>query len=136
MTPTIKSQVEINAESMRSAEKTIVEMVNGRSLILTGKLELSAPLTFPSKKKTKEFKKLLNWVIEYPTIKRVSMFLRRYSRFSGTEAVKIEYSPKELKIQEYRKAYVEARKKAIEAYERYKEEKGDFFKSIQLHVNS
>jgi len=136
MTPTIKSQVEINAESMRSAEKTIVEMVNGRGLVLSEKMELSATLTFPSKKKTKEFKKLLNWVIEYPTIKRVSMFLRMYARFSGTPTVKVEYSQKELKIQEYRKAYVEARKKAIEAYARYKEEKGDFFKSIQLRVNS
>ena len=136
MTPTIKSQVDINTESMNSVEQTIVEMVNGRGLIFSGKLNLSASLNFPSKNKTKEFKKLLNRVLEYPTIKRVSMFLRMYSRLSGTDIVKVEYSPKELKIQEYRKAYVEARKKAEEAQARYKEEKGDFFKSIRLHVNS
>lgn len=136
MQPTIKSQVDINAETLKAAEKTIVEMVNGRGLILTGKLDLSTSVVFPSKKKTKEFRKLLNRVLEYPTIKRVSMFLRMYSKFSGVEAVKVDYSPKEKKIQECRKAYLEARKKAEEALSRYKEEKGDFFKSIQLHVNS
>jgi hypothetical protein len=132
MTTTVKSLVEINATTMAQAEKSIIDMVNGRGLILTGRLDLSATLSFPSKNRQKEFKKRLERVIEHPSMKRVSMFLRMYAQLSGTEAVKIDYSPKEKQIQEYRKAYVEARKKAIEAYSRYKEEKGDFYKSIHL----
>ena len=132
MTTTNKGLVEINAETMTSAEKSIIEMVKGRGLVLTGRLDLSLSLTFPSTNRKKEFKRRLGRVIEYPSMKRVSMFLRMYAQLSNTEQVKIDYSPKEKQIQEYRKAYVEARKKAIEAYSRYKEEKGDFYKSIHF----
>jgi hypothetical protein len=124
-----KGLIEINAGSMESAQKSIIDMVNSRSLVLTGKLDLSVPMSFPSKNREKEIKKRLERVISYPTMKRVSMFLRMYAQLSGTEHVKVDYSAKEKKIQELRKVYVEARKKAIEAYASYKEEKGDFYKS-------
>jgi hypothetical protein len=130
----MKSLVDINQASMDLALKSIVTMVNERVLILTGELTLSGNPNFPSQNKKKEFRKRLNWVIEKPTMKRVSMFLRMYAQFTGTQPVKVDFSPKEKQIQEARKAYVEARKKAQEAHVRYKEEKGDFYKSIRLKV--
>lgn len=132
MSTTTKSLVSINAETMESAKKSITNMVNRRGLVLEGSLDFSKLPTFSSKNKEKDFKRRLERVVDYPTMKRVSMFLRMYSQLTGTSPVKVDYSPKEKKIREYRKEYVEARKKAIEAYSRYKEEKGDFYKSIHL----
>ena len=132
MSTTTKSLVSINAETMETAKNSITNMVNRRGLVLEGSLDFSKPPTFPSKNKEKDFKRRLERVIDYPTMKRVSMFLRMYSQLAGTSPVKVDLSPKEKKIREYRKEYVEARKKAIEAYSRYKEEKGDFYKSIHL----
>ena len=132
MSTTTKSLVSINAETMETAKNSITNMVNRRGLVLEGNLDLSKSPSFPSKNKEKDFKRRLERVIDLPTMKRVSMFLRMYSQFTGTQQVKVDYSAKEKKIREYRKEYVEARKKAIEAYSRYKEEKGDFYKSIHL----
>ena len=134
MTTITKSLLDINAESMKSAEKSITNFVTGRNLVLDGKLDLSSPLNFPSKKKTKGFKKLLERIIERASMKNISIFLRYYSKFSNTAQVKIDHSPKEKQIQEARKAYIEARKTAIEMYAKYKEEKGDFYKSISSKV--
>ena len=129
---TTKNLLEINFATMAQAQKSIIEMVSKRSLVLSETLNLDGTLNFPSQNKTKEFKKNLNWVIEYPTMKRISIFLRMYAEFTGTKSIKIDFSPKEKKIKEARKAYIEARKKAQEAQSFYKEVKGDFYKSIRL----
>lgn len=132
MSTTITDPVEINTMSMNTAATSIAAFVNGRKLVLSGTIQLDPNIKFPSQNKKKEFRKLLERVIKHPTMKNVSIFLRKYAKYTETETVKIDYSEKEKKIQEYRKAYIEARKKAEEAQARYKEEKGDFFKNLTL----
>lgn len=128
---TKKSLTAINAESVESAKKSAIEMANKRGLILTGIENVTfSDIKLPSKNQQKEFARRLERVIEFPSMKKIALFLRMYSKLSGKNGISIDYSSKEKKIKEARKAYTEARKKVMEAYQSYKEEKGDFYKSL------
>jgi hypothetical protein len=84
---------------------------------------------FESKNQEKVFRKLL-WRMENKiSMKNANWFLRLYAKvFKLEKAPRVEYSEKELKIKEARKAWKKMQLEADRLQAVYKTEKGDFYK--------
>lgn len=121
---------EITSENLKLAQDNIKQFAKRRKLVLTGDLNLDdRGLTFPSKRQKKAFQKSLGLVIAHPSMKAISLFLRRIDKYSSHKPVKLEYSEQEKAIQVARKEWKFLQKKADEARLKYKELKGSFYKS-------
>lgn len=81
-----------------------------------------------SKRQMKKIQKYCFWIEKNPTLRNINSFYGLLSRTYGVERVRIEISLKEQKIQAARKEWIIARNKAEVALEKYKAEKGDFYK--------
>lgn len=86
-----------------------------------------------SKSQMKKIQKYCFWIEKNPTLKRINTFLSILSRFFGIDRVHIKISLKEEKIQKARKEWLKARNEADKLLGIYKEEKGDFYKKINLN---
>ena len=119
---------EINAENLQNAKTSIEQFVQRRKLVLTGEVPTEI-LTFPSTNRKKAFRDALRRVIANPTMKSTNMYLRHFGKLNETPIVKVEYSELEKSIKAAREEWKAIRNKAEEARLKYKEVKGDFYKS-------
>lgn len=126
---THKEQIEITSENLCMAKVSIQEMVTKRKLVINGEISVLVPVTFPSTNKKKEFRKSLERVINHPTMRNTNLYLHKLSKLNGETISKIEYSEKEKAIKLARKEWREHVKKGWELRDKYKTEKGDFYKS-------
>lgn len=98
--------------------------------------KFSSALSDLSKKKRKRLAKAMWGVNNYPTLKKINLFLHFLMKNVMKSDVRVRVIPsaKEIAIQEKRKAYKETLAKVKAAYADYKLEKGDFYK-IKLAKN-
>lgn len=129
MTTQEKVRIEITSENLQIAKLRIQSMVESRKLVIEGEISTLMPVTFPSKSKKKEFRDSLQRVIVHPTMRSCNIYLHKLSKYNGEPAAKIDYSEKEKAIQAARKAWREHIKKGWELRDKYKTEKGTFYKS-------
>jgi hypothetical protein len=122
-------QIEINSENLAIAKSRIQEMAISKKLDIVGEISTLVPVTYPSKSKMKEFRSALNKVISYPGMRNANIFLHKLSKLNGEDNAKIEYSEKEKAIKVARKEWRENVKKGWELRDKYKLEKGNFYKS-------
>ncbi len=129
MTTIHKEQIEITSENLTIAKSRIQEMATSKKLCIEGTISTLVPIAYPSNNKKKEFRAALSRVINHPTMRSCNIYLHKLSKLNGEEMAKVEYSPKEKAIKAARKEWREVLAKSWELRDKYKEEKGDFYKS-------
>lgn len=120
---------QIDASTMKQAQQAITEFATSRKLVLSQPLNLeNAKFSFTSKSQQKLFRHSLARVLNRPTMRSVSFFLRHLSKFSDHVPVKIDYSEQEKAIKQAKKDWKFLFEKSEEARLKYKELKGNFYK--------
>jgi hypothetical protein len=129
---THKQMPEITLDSLKLAYESIEKFAASRKLVIKGNFTLDKEklnFEFPSRNQQKMFQRSLGVVIEKPSMKSVNMFLHKLGKYTKLPLVKLEYFEKEKAIQSAKKEWKELMKKTEEARLKYKQEKGDFYKS-------
>lgn len=109
--------------------------IKGNLKVPTNLLGISKKVEFDSKNQLKVLKKYLTRLNRKITLRQANMFLHFLFQkgYHSTESIPyVEFSERELKIQEARKAWKVAAAKAEEARLAYRTAKGDFYKSQEF----
>lgn len=117
--------VEFNEYSLSDKIKIESGLLTSKETTIKGKID---QMTLNQRKK---YKRIMNKFITKGSLQAANRFLHfLYKKVLASETrITIKYSEKQLKIAAAREKYVAARKAMIAAYDEYKEEKGDFFRS-------
>lgn len=83
-----------------------------------------------SKNEMKKIQKYCFWIDKKPSLRRINTFFGLLTRTFGVDRIKVNISLKEQKIQNARKEWLKARNEADVLLEKYKKEKGNFYKVI------
>lgn len=121
----INEFVEFNEYSLSDKIKIESGLLTSKETTIRGKID---QMTLNQRKK---YKRIMNKFITKRSLQAANRFLHfLYKKVLASETrITIKYSERQLKIAAAREKYVVARKAMIEAYNTYKEEKGDFFRS-------
>lgn len=127
-TPTVQMP-EINSSNLKLAQQSITEFATSKKLVFSRELDFEkANFIFTSKSQKKAFQHSLARVINRPTMKSISFFLRHLSKFSDLAPIKMDYSNEEKAIKQAKKDWKFLFTKSEEARLIYRELKGDFYK--------
>jgi hypothetical protein len=139
----VKENNVLNHRSVNELVKgvnTAVQKINEKIAIENWRLNnfnineniLSLMITNLSLNQRKKLKNNINSCVNKQTLRTINRFFhflqREVYKDFKSPAPSVKISLKEEKIQEARKKYIAARKIAIDAYDVYKAEKGDFYK--------
>jgi len=136
--------MEANVTNIEATFKKIQEMSDAKGytvkgdMTLTNKLPAAGKIHFDSKRKMKVTRNYINRLNERASMSQANMFLHfLFKRILGLDsAPRIEYSEKERKIQNARKAWKVAQVAADKLHLEYTTEKGDFYKKKHLDAVS
>lgn len=121
----------VNTAVQKINEKVVKENLRLSNLNINENI-LSLMITNLSLNQKKKLKNNINGCINKQTLRTINRFLhflqREVYKDYKNPAPVVKISAKEESIQAARKKYVAARKLAIDAYNAYKTEKGDFYK--------
>lgn len=121
----INNFVNFNEYTLNDKIKIESGLLSSKESTVKGKID---QMTLNQRKK---YKRIMNKFITKGSLKAANRFLHfLYKKVLGSDTrISIKYSERQLKIAAAREKYVVARKAMMEAYDNYKEEKGDFFRS-------
>ena len=125
----IKVKTIIDKENLQKSAEMIQKFVSCKKLVLNGIISTEAPTNFPSRNQQKKFRALMERMITNPSMKSTNKFLNALSFYNNTVKASVDYSKKEANIISSRNEWKEALRIAKELKAKYKEEKGDFYKS-------
>jgi hypothetical protein len=132
-TTTIMSLPEVTTENIKKAIESLKQYAAKKKYVFSGNVDSLANVipTFSSQNQEKKFRWALLRAMRNPTMKSANLFFNQYSKSQNgvTPKLKMEYSEKEKQIKAARKEWKELQAKAEEARLKYRETKGDFYKS-------
>jgi len=131
--------LEANTENVQATFEKIKKYADEKGYRLVGELKLPTNLigitksmTFDSGKQKKVLRNYINRLDKHVTMGNANRFLhflfKKVYKIDTSNAPSMEYSEKETKIREARRAWVKARTEAEKLRVVYRKEKGDFYK--------
>jgi len=130
-TQTMTSLPEVTTANIKLALESIKQFVTQKNYVITGNLDslTNVPPRFSSNNQEKKFRWSLLRVTNHPSMRSANMFLSHLAKATWMTKLKVDYSEREKQIKTAKKEWKEVQAKADQARLKYKEIKGDFYKT-------
>ena len=130
--------LEVNNENIESSFNKIKEFADSKGYVIKGEMKIPTNLIgmnksmhFDSNKQKKRFRNYINRIHKKTTMRTANIFLHVLFKkiYQLDTAPSVEYSEKEISIQNSRKAWKKVQAEADKLHLAYIKEKGDFYKT-------